>query len=64
MNLNCDKRMGLNDSGLGLRFRSCREKLVTSLCRNWFVIAVFSASVGYLVYGAVDAHDFYAALGR
>ena len=53
-----------DDPGLGLRFRSCREKFVTGVRRNWFVIAVFSASVGYLVYGAIDAHNFFAALGR
>lgn len=53
-----------DDPGLGLRYRSCREKFVASLSRNWLPIAVLSALVGYLIYGAVDAHNFYAALGR
>jgi len=44
-----------DDPGLGLKYRSCLEKIGADLRRNWFVIALFSASVGYLLCGAIDA---------
>ena len=53
-----------DDPGLGLRYRSCLDKIGAGLRRNWFVIALFSASVGYLMYGAIDAHNFDVAVGR
>ncbi len=53
-----------DDPGLGLRYRTCLERGRAVLRRNWFVIGLFAASVGYLVYGAVDAHNFCVVMGK